>query len=82
MKLKREDIEIRVIPILKKYDVQKAALFGSYARGDETEDSDVDILVELNEEDSDRFIIRSFDEWNPLCVRRIPDQECSIPDFR
>jgi len=29
--------------------VQRAWLFGSYARGEESEDSDVDILVELDE---------------------------------
>jgi hypothetical protein len=31
--------------ILKKYGVVNASLFGSYARGDQTHDSDVDILV-------------------------------------
>ena len=29
--------------------VQKAWLFGSYARGEEREDSDIDLLVELDE---------------------------------
>jgi hypothetical protein len=31
--------------ILKSYGVVKASLFGSYARGDQSSDSDVDILV-------------------------------------
>ena len=35
-----------VIPILLKYGVKKAALFGSYAKGDYDEMSDVDILIE------------------------------------
>ena len=47
MKLDRENIELRIIPILKKYEVKKAALFGSYARGEETESSDVDVLIEF-----------------------------------
>lgn len=33
-----------IIPVLKKYGVKKASLFGSYARGEEDEKSDVDIL--------------------------------------
>ena len=32
----------------KKFKVSKLALFGSYARGDQTPDSDVDILVEVD----------------------------------
>lgn len=35
-----------IIPILLKYQVKKAALFGSYARGDFNEKSDVDILFQ------------------------------------
>lgn len=33
-------------PILRKYRVQKAALFGSVVRGDATPTSDVDILID------------------------------------
>ncbi len=36
-------------PILQqKYPVASIALFGSYARNEQTEDSDVDIMIELN----------------------------------
>lgn len=42
-----DEIKIKVLPILKQADVKKAALFGSYVRGDNTQDSDIDILVEL-----------------------------------
>ena len=35
------------IPILKKHNVVKAGIFGSYARGEEKKRSDVDILVRL-----------------------------------
>ena len=33
------------IPVLKKNDVVKAGIFGSYARGEEKKKSDVDILI-------------------------------------
>ena len=32
----------------KKYPIAQIGLFGSYARGEATEDSDIDILVEFN----------------------------------
>jgi predicted nucleotidyltransferase len=32
----------------RRYKVRKMALFGSYARGDQRADSDVDILVEVD----------------------------------
>ena len=41
------DIESAIIGVLEQYPVKRAALFGSAARGDMTEDSDVDMLVEL-----------------------------------
>ncbi|MCK4997867.1 nucleotidyltransferase family protein [Candidatus Pacearchaeota archaeon] len=41
-----EQIKKKVIPILKKNKIKKAGIFGSYARGEQTEDSDIDILIE------------------------------------
>ncbi len=40
------EIKRRIMPILKNYDVKKAYLFGSYARGEATEASDVDLLID------------------------------------
>jgi len=34
-----------VIPILEGNDVEFAGIFGSYAKGDEKKDSDIDMLV-------------------------------------
>lgn len=48
----RNDIEIikrKVLPILKHYRVKRAALFGSYARGEANKNSDIDILIEFND---------------------------------
>lgn len=42
-----DEIKQKVLPILKQANVTKAALFGSQVRGDNTEKSDIDILVDL-----------------------------------
>ncbi len=34
--------------MLKKHDVKKAGVFGSYARGTQSKGSDIDILVDIN----------------------------------
>lgn len=41
-----------ILPILKKFGVLKASLFGSIARNELTKDSDIDILVEFQEDKS------------------------------
>ena len=42
--------------LLKKYPIQKIGFFGSYARNEQTENSDLDILVEFNGRIGIRFI--------------------------
>jgi len=44
---KLERIKTEIIPVLRKYSVKRASIFGSVARGEETENSDVDIIVEF-----------------------------------
>ena len=39
----------QIIPVLIKYKVKKASIFGSFARGEEKKKSDLDVLVELGE---------------------------------
>ena len=41
-----EEIKAIVEPIARKYGVERVYLFGSYARGDVTENSDVDLRVD------------------------------------
>ncbi len=41
-----------VAAILKKHGAKTVKIFGSYARGEEREDSDLDILVEFSERKS------------------------------
>ena len=47
MKMNLEEIKKKAIPILKEEGAIRAALFGSVVRGEDTEDSDIDILVDL-----------------------------------
>lgn len=41
----RSDIENAIKVLLVRYNAEYALLFGSYARGEETPDSDVDVVV-------------------------------------
>ena len=43
--LTRTEIENIIRELLVRYNAEYAFLFGSYARGEETEDSDIDVLV-------------------------------------
>jgi hypothetical protein len=47
MKTYTEKIRRKILPILRRYDVARAAIFGSIARGESTERSDIDLLVEF-----------------------------------
>jgi len=44
-----EEIQKKIINILKDYNVKKAGIFGSFVRGEQKRNSDVDVLVELDE---------------------------------
>ena len=41
-----DEIKKRVFPIIQKYSIPAMYLFGSYARGEATEESDLDFLVD------------------------------------
>ncbi len=45
-----ENIKKKIIPILKRHNVKKAGIFGSYVRGEQKKNSDIDILVEAEKE--------------------------------
>jgi predicted nucleotidyltransferase len=42
-----EEIKRKILPVLKKYGVTRAGIFGSVVRGEAREESDIDILVEI-----------------------------------
>ena len=46
MKITIASIKKQVLPLCKKYDLKKLALFGSQVKGNIHKDSDIDLLVE------------------------------------
>ena len=46
-----EKIKFKITAVLKKNKVSKAGIFGSYSRGEQNKNSDIDIAVEINDED-------------------------------
>jgi len=45
-----EEIKDKIRPVLRKHDVCKASFFGSVTRGEATDKSDIDLLVEFEGE--------------------------------
>ena len=41
-----DEIKAYVNPVIEKYPIHKVILFGSYARGDAMESSDIDLVVD------------------------------------
>jgi len=46
-----EKIKEKIREVLKKNKVKKAGIFGSYARGEQKDNSDIDLLVEIDDKD-------------------------------
>jgi hypothetical protein len=44
-----EELSRLVIPVAREYGVKRVSLFGSYAKGSATSESDVDLLIEKGE---------------------------------
>ncbi len=42
-----KELKAKIVPVLKKYGVVRAGLFGSVVRGEAKKKSDIDILVEF-----------------------------------
>ena len=45
MKLSLEEIRRRAVPIARRYGIRRMGLFGSYARGEAHDDSDLDFII-------------------------------------
>lgn len=89
-----QEIIARIIEILQKHQVKRASLFGSVVRGEATEDSDIDLLVEfegrkslldlvglkLDLEDTfhREFDVLTYDSLHPLLKERILKEQVTI----
>lgn len=83
-----------IIRILKKYDVKKAGIFGSYARGEAKKNSDIDILIQfkkqksmldlielekiLKEKTGKKIDLLTYKSLNPLLKKQILKEEVRI----
>ena len=83
-----------IVPILKKSGVRKAGIFGSYARGEQNKESDLDILVEIEDKRSLLGIVNvqlkvqdalrkkvdllEYCELNPLIKKQVLSEEIKI----
>ncbi|GFH42359.1 hypothetical protein Hs30E_09100 [Lactococcus hodotermopsidis] len=56
-----DEIKAKVAPIAEKYKISKIWLFGSYARGEADENSDIDLAYELDENILEFYLL--FDEF-------------------
>lgn len=45
-----EEIKEKIRPVCERYKIKKLFLFGSYARGEATEESDVDVHVQTSKD--------------------------------
>ncbi|TET90312.1 MAG: hypothetical protein E3J35_07330 [Methanomassiliicoccales archaeon] len=45
-----QKIKEKILPILERYGVKRVGLFGSVLRGEARENSDIDILVEIEDD--------------------------------
>ena len=58
-----ENIKTSLAPLFERNRIEKAILFGSYARGTSTRRSDVDIIVVL---DTDKRFFERYDGFNDI----------------
>ena len=92
-KTKLQNTIRQIKPILKRNNIVKAGIFGSYARGEEKKNSDIDILVEppkgigfgfvgiqfeLEDELKRKVDLLSYRAIHPLLKKRILNEEVRI----
>ncbi len=88
-----EDIKRKILYILKKNNIKRAGIFGSYARGEQRKNSDIDILVKLGKPMGFAFVGLQFEledklkkkvdlitykSIHPLLKKRILNEEVRI----
>lgn len=56
--------------LMKKYKIKRIGIFGSYSRGDQTDNSDIDILVEFEKPIGLEFVILA-EELEEILKRKV-----------
>lgn len=66
--------------ILKKYGVKKIGIFGSYVRGEQKRDSDIDLVVEFDLSMFDKNFKGLFDAFMEVsfCIEMLFDKKIDI----
>ncbi len=65
------EIEKKIVSILKGYNAGSIAVFGSFARGDDKSDSDIDLVVKFDKKKSLLSLIRIEREISETVGRKI-----------
>ncbi len=89
-----EEIKRKITVILQRYGTRRAALFGSYVRGEMDDDSDIDILVDIEKDISlldfvglkleledalgKKVDLVEYDAIKPLLKKRILSEQVAI----
>jgi predicted nucleotidyltransferase len=59
-------IKGKIIKILRKHGIRKAGIFGSYARGEQRKNSDIDVIIEPQKRTGFGFVRIMYDLENEL----------------
>jgi predicted nucleotidyltransferase len=66
-----------ILPVLKRYFIKRAAIFGSFAKGNISADSDVDLLIEPEKDFTIFKMLRLEEEISELIKRKVDVVEYS-----
>ena len=77
-------VKKKIINILHKHGVLRASIFGSVARGDATDKSDIDILIELRDDIDLLEFIGIKQELEEVLGRKVDllEYECIKPQLK
>ena len=66
-----ESLKQTILSVLKKQPIQHAAIFGSFARGEEQPSSDIDLLIEYSEQQTLFGLLRLENELSEATSRKV-----------
>ena len=69
--MKTVEVQEKLAPIMAKYGIKRAAVFGSVSRGDDRPESDVDILIEIGQPMGLFAYSRFIQEMEELLQRKV-----------